>query len=185
MYSWLSENNKSLFGIPIGNNEFSKYVLQYIFRKDKRLVRLIRGKKCRTTQHFMDEIGAALQFPHCFGENWYALEDCLTTLYECRPLCEILLLIDDFSQFLIEENDEEVKAFIVTLTNVRNFWWSEINNEYDDWDNHLRTPFKCLLLQCQDECTVNWDRFECILKSLELEEKNIEQVFIPVPDENV
>ena len=166
-----SENHQSLFGIGVinRNDVLSTYVLHYIFHKDKRLVRLIRGRKCRTTQHFMDEIGAVLQYPPCFGENWYALEDCLTTLYECRPFCEILLLIDGLSQFLVEEDNEQIKAFITTFANARNYWMREIQDEYDEWDNHLKTPFKCLLLQQHDECTSNLNRFENLFNALEIE----------------
>jgi RNAse (barnase) inhibitor barstar len=42
--------------------------------------RLVRGRKSTTAAHFFDEIAAALQFPHYFGENWDALHDCLADL---------------------------------------------------------------------------------------------------------
>src|SRR5438552_17320122 len=42
--------------------------------------RVLRGHKCRTSDQLFDEFGAALQFPEYFGENWDALNDCLTDL---------------------------------------------------------------------------------------------------------
>jgi len=38
-------------------------------------VRVLRGKKMRTTPRLMDELGAALQFFYGFGENWHALKE--------------------------------------------------------------------------------------------------------------
>ncbi|MDR1963360.1 MAG: barstar family protein [Planctomycetaceae bacterium] len=59
----------------------------------------------RTTSKLMDELGAALQFPDCFGENWLALEDCLCDLSECMPFSEIFFIVTNSHQILTDESD--------------------------------------------------------------------------------
>jgi hypothetical protein len=46
----------------------------------KTVARVVRGFKSTTKADFMTEIGAALQFPHLFGENWDALVDAASDL---------------------------------------------------------------------------------------------------------
>jgi RNAse (barnase) inhibitor barstar len=41
------------------------------------IVRVIRGKKCGDELSLHSEIGAALQFPSYYGENWDAFVDCM------------------------------------------------------------------------------------------------------------
>jgi hypothetical protein len=44
------------------------------------LVVCIRGKRCTTRASLFQECAAALQFPDYFGDNWDALEECITDL---------------------------------------------------------------------------------------------------------
>ena len=43
-------------------------------------VRTVRGRKMRTVGRLFDEMAAALQFPHYFGENWPAFDECLADI---------------------------------------------------------------------------------------------------------
>ncbi|CAN5175156.1 hypothetical protein BH10PLA2_BH10PLA2_15960 [soil metagenome] len=56
--------------------------------------RLVRGRKSTTPAHFFDEVAAALQFPHYFGENWDALHDCLADLSWLGAPSVVLCLAD-------------------------------------------------------------------------------------------
>ena len=44
------------------------------------MVRVVRGRKMRTSEEVFDEFAAALQFPIYFGENWNAFIECI-----CEP----------------------------------------------------------------------------------------------------
>jgi RNAse (barnase) inhibitor barstar len=43
-------------------------------------LRVIQGRTCGTRESTLDEFARALDFPEYFGNNWDALEDCLTDL---------------------------------------------------------------------------------------------------------
>jgi hypothetical protein len=42
--------------------------------------RIIRGSRCTSRDELFHEFAAALQFPHYFGNNWSAFEDCVGDL---------------------------------------------------------------------------------------------------------
>ncbi|MCD4851424.1 barstar family protein [Arthrobacter sp. AK01] len=62
----------------------------------------------------MDEFGAALQFPRFFGENWPALDECLNDLDWLLPAGALVLIIQDASVVLANEDQKELH----TLTGV-------------------------------------------------------------------
>jgi hypothetical protein len=77
----------------------------------------------------MDEFGAALQFFDAFGENWYALKECLCYLDEWLPGDSYLLVITEPFSVLIKEEDQELSWLIQTIREVGE-WWKEpiVNN---------------------------------------------------------
>jgi len=66
------------------------------------------------------EFGAALQFPYYFGENWDALEDCLTDL-SWRQAQGHVLVFEGF-QSLPADN---VGVLIDVLASAAEFWAGE------------------------------------------------------------
>ena len=40
------------------------------------------GRRCRTAQGFLREIGVVLEFPHYYGRNWDAFDECFSDLLE-------------------------------------------------------------------------------------------------------
>ncbi|HEY2213168.1 MAG TPA: barstar family protein [Bradyrhizobium sp.] len=65
-------------------------------------VRFVRGNKMRRVDPLFDELSAAFQFPHYFGENWAALADCLGDL-EWLGAPHVVLIISRFPEVLVEE----------------------------------------------------------------------------------
>lgn len=105
-------------------------------------VRRLRGDKMRTTQALMNEIGAALQFFEGFGENWYALEECLSYLDEWLPSDSYVLVVEQAELLLVDE-PEYLEAFFTTVNAAGEFWSAAI----DDGDRFDRSaiPFHVLL----------------------------------------
>ena len=62
------------------------------------------------------EFAAALQFPHYFGENWDAFEDCLSDLSWLGDLP--LLLIVANADRVLPDAPEDFKTFVSILTTI-------------------------------------------------------------------
>jgi len=69
-------------------------VLAMAARESETAVRVVRGRKMLADQHLFDEVAAALQFPHYFGENWNALAECICDL-SWLPAERYLLVLRD------------------------------------------------------------------------------------------
>jgi hypothetical protein len=81
----------------------------------------VRGAKMRTVSSMFDEVGAALQFPYYFGENWAALHDCLLDL-GWQPGDDHLLLVTDAHLVLDAEPDEVWERFLQQLIDAHAAW---------------------------------------------------------------
>lgn len=86
-------------------------------------VRKLRGRKTGTYAGFIHEIGAALQFPVVFGENWSATEELLQFMDEWTPGDGFTLVIEDASHLLAQE-PAELATFARILARVGT-WWSQ------------------------------------------------------------
>jgi hypothetical protein len=75
-------------------------------------VRAVRGSKMRLTSALMNEVAAALQFPHYFGENWAALDECLADMEWLMPSKAIVVVIREAEQVLADESVEQLAAFV-------------------------------------------------------------------------
>jgi|SRR6056297_95971 len=75
---------------------------------DDALVAKLRGAKMRTLKQLFDEVGAALQLPWYFGENWSALFDCLNDI---EP-ADVLLMVSDSHLVLDQEDPRSLGSFV-------------------------------------------------------------------------
>jgi hypothetical protein len=130
---WFSQSAQVSIGIMEPKTSLEKYIPHFMFRSNLRLIRVIRGKKMTSRQSLMNEFGAALQFPNCFGENWLALEDCLCELNECKPFAECLIIISDAQLVLSDEGEKSLHALLLTIHNVCTWWSYAITDETELW----------------------------------------------------
>jgi len=131
--------------VGIGEPERKKWIPSYFYtRKGVNVcVRRLRGKKVRTTTALMNEFGASLQFFEGFGENWYALGDCLSCLDEWLPADAYILVVEGAEELLQDEQPEQMAALMKTLHEAGE-WWSGpiVDNEQF---NRNGIPFHVLL----------------------------------------
>jgi len=148
-FDWFGIFNEVTIGIAQKNYLFEKYIPNCVFYRPARLVRLLRGGKMQSTPSLMNEFGAALQFPECFGENWLALEDCLCSLDECKPFSELLIIISDSSCVLSEDKEAALHALLLSCYNASLWWQQPITDEYDRHNN--RDSLLCRFLFVVDD----------------------------------
>src|SRR6185436_17428832 len=84
-------------------------------------VRFLRGKKMRTSASLFDEVAAALQFPHYFGENWSAFDECITDL-SWLPASGYMLLVTNSEEVLRDEDDNSWRTLISILQEAGEEW---------------------------------------------------------------
>ena len=89
---------------------------------EKFVVRVIRGRRCRSAGELFAEIAEALEFPDYFGHNWDALEECLTDL-EWLPGKGYVLLVTAAEQILTDD-EEEFATFLEVLSDAGEAWAS-------------------------------------------------------------
>jgi hypothetical protein len=70
------------------------YELAWEVQRGGSAARVVRGSKATTLDGFFLEIGAALQLPAYFGENWPALDECLKDLSWLAAPAYVLVVTD-------------------------------------------------------------------------------------------
>jgi RNAse (barnase) inhibitor barstar len=89
---------------------------------EKRTVcRVIRGHKATTKPAFLDECAAAWQFPYYFGENWDALEECLTDL-QWLPAEAYVFCVTRAVHLLEKEPSDQKHRLLMILEGIAKEW---------------------------------------------------------------
>jgi hypothetical protein len=141
-----------LFGIDppwisvgTGEPERKKWIPSYFYTREgvNVCVRRLRGEKMRTTAALMNEFGASLQFFDGFGENWYALGDCLSCLDEWLPADAYILVVEKAEELLQDEQPQQMAALIKTLHEAGERWSEPIAD--NDRFNRRAIAFHVLL----------------------------------------
>jgi len=124
-------------------------------------VRVLRGKKMRRESGIFDEFSAALQFPYYFGENWPAIDECLSDLSWLPNTHGYVLIISDADELLVDDDDhlQLLRIFVSMLDRLTTEWRQIVSND-GPWD-HEPVPFSvvlhaqnvALLRQCQERWT--------------------------------
>jgi hypothetical protein len=75
----------------------------------------------RTVAAVFDEMGAALQFPYYFGENWNAFHECITDL-SWIPTEAYALIVLHSHAVLADESPAELATFLRILNRAGEEW---------------------------------------------------------------
>ena len=87
--------------------------------EDDVTIHRLRGAKCRTAAGFFSEIGAVMQLPLYFGENWDALND---MFYNESWLPGTLFAVTDGHRFLEDEEPKELRNFVELADKCNGFY---------------------------------------------------------------
>jgi hypothetical protein len=110
-------------------------------------------------QALMDEFGAALQFFDGFGENWYALRDCLRSLDGWLP-AEAYILVVTHPLELLKEEPDELPWFLKVMDEVHD-WWSRPITDNGPY-NRPPVPFHVVLQAIASECEMVCQRYPAL-----------------------
>jgi hypothetical protein len=97
--------------------------------KGKAVCRVIRGEKSTTTADLFDELSAALQFPSYFGDNWDAVDECLTDL-EWLPGEAYVIVIVDSIHLLEGAPPDQVRQFCSVLARAAKEWGQPVEGAW-------------------------------------------------------
>lgn len=126
----LRSTHPPYFAIVMGDK---KSLGRYVYRINATLkqpqvtalaVRVVRGAKMRCEQDLHNEIAAAFQFPYYYGENWDALDECLTDL-EWIPADAYVMVISEASLLLRDEDPVRLTTFVEVLAGTCEYWATE------------------------------------------------------------
>ena len=107
-----------------------------------------------TLAAFFAEVGAALQLPAYFGENWPALHECLTDLLWLRGPAYVLIVTD--ADLLFGEDEFDSLPTLLKLASWAGEAWAKPTDQDKPW-GHGSVPFH-LVFQVRDEALSRWNR---------------------------
>lgn len=102
------------------------------------VLKIIKGRHCKTSANLFAEFAQALKFPDYFGHNWDAMEECLADL-EWLPAKGYVIVITDAGGVL-PEDEEEYETFLEILRDAGEAW----GNGQAGIGAHRATPFHVL-----------------------------------------
>ncbi len=102
-------------------------------------VRVIRGWKCLTYESLHNEVSAALQFPNYYGENWDAMDECITDL-EWMPADWYLIYVSGIEDVL-PDDEEGFSIFLSVLSDASERWANPEKRGLAYTEEVVRKPF--------------------------------------------
>ena len=121
-------------------DKLDEWLIDYRLKNEDTFIAVVRGKRMKNKERLLDEFASAFQFPDYFGENWDALDDCITDFSWLKEK-KYVLVIADLNLVLSEiPNKYEIrKIFIDLLKTAKEYW----NNpaQLDQWFGHIYVDF--------------------------------------------
>jgi RNAse (barnase) inhibitor barstar len=146
-YEPLFKPEPPIFYVQVANESaFANLYLQLTSDYPQAAIRMVRGDKSKTLPDFFNEIGAALQFPYYFGENWDAFDECITDLSWLDGEA-YLLIINQAHLLLKDATENDFQILMQVLSDAHQTWLTQ--PQIINKDEHP-TAFH-VLLGCTDE----------------------------------
>jgi len=139
---YLRVNERPIF--LMDDQEAANFVYPIQCKPGDGAVRVIRGWKCATEALLHEELGAALQFPSYYGENWDAFDECITDL-SWMPARWYLIHVAGV-QDVAPKNEDAFRLFVWGLNYAGRAWGHpEEFRSSDTRHNELKRPFNTII----------------------------------------
>lgn len=119
------------------------------WRKTGLTVWFVRGHKMRTVDRLFDEVSAALQFPHYFGENWSAFDECLADMEWSPSRVGFVVVVLDAIEVLSDESEAELGTLVSVIAHAAETYAEAIDS--GEWWDRSALPFHVVLQADQGE----------------------------------
>jgi len=106
-------------------------------------VRVIRGRKCPDYAALHNEVAAALQFPGYYGENWDAMDECITDL-AWMPAQWYLIHVNGIERVLPEDG-KGLGIFLRILHDAGKRWARPESRGLASDEQNFRRPFHTII----------------------------------------
>jgi hypothetical protein len=133
------------------------------WREARLTVRTVRGNKMLTEPQLFDEFAAALQFPAYFGENWPALDDCLSDLAWLPPEVGYVLVVSEPLRVL-EVSPDSLPVLVRLLASACAEWSNPIS--LGEWWDRPAVAFHTVLVTREGDAAQVRNRWEAAGASL-------------------
>jgi RNAse (barnase) inhibitor barstar len=138
---YLSANVPPVMFLP--ENEVNNFVYDLQCNPNGGVVRVIRGWKCPTYAALHNEVAAALQFPGYYGENWDAMDECITDL-AWMPAQWYLVHVDGI-ELVLPEDEKNFNIFLKVLFNAGIAWAHPESRGLADIEEAISKPFNAII----------------------------------------
>lgn len=130
------------------------YELAWKVQKGGSAARVVRGSKATTLDGFFGEIGAALQLPAYFGENWPALDECLKDL-SWLPGPAYVLIVTDADMLFRDDKLDSLPTFLKLAASAGEAW--AVPADQDQPWGHGVVPFH-VVFQVRKAALKGWSK---------------------------
>jgi hypothetical protein len=93
------------------------------------VVRVLQGKQLSTRDTFFAHFAVAFQFPHYFGNNWDAFNDCIHDLY--RSGKSHVLLVSGAARLLTDRTHDDLRHLLEILQSHHQEWSESVGDTTD------------------------------------------------------
>jgi RNAse (barnase) inhibitor barstar len=145
-YKKLFKPEKPTFYIKVADeSSFADLYIELGENYEEAAIRMVRGKKSTSVSNFFNEVGAALQFPYYFGENWDAFEECITDLSWIDGV-SYLLMVSQANLLLKDADQKDFDILMQILLNAHDSWLEQTHYANEE---EVPTAFH-VLFACND-----------------------------------